>query len=102
MSRRSFAAQREQSMANIRQELHDLIWEAKNFGYWLKVKTGDEFYSPQELEALNRRDEKLWGVSNWVLIKPDEVEAHFADKVKLAQSALDAVRKRIYTAGVAR
>jgi hypothetical protein len=75
--------------------LQPLIAQARKEGKWLHSRYQDIWFSPDELEALNREGRFLWGAVNWTLRDPNEMVQEKAKVLKKAEQDYLNAQKRL-------
>ncbi len=72
--------------------LNELIAQARREGKWLWTSYQDIWFSPDKLEAENKRGSFRWGVVNWKLRDPQERLNEAADRAASALRECDSIR----------
>ena len=75
--------------------LRPLIQEAKDRKMWLHTYYQDIWFSPDELEAMNKEGRFLWGPVNWELRNPKERVEILKRGIHNAKKELDSFEKRL-------
>ena len=71
------------------------IERARNQGKWLHCHYQDLWFSPDELEAQNRKGKFLWGEVNWSLRNPQEHIRELQNRIVEIEKEISVFDRRI-------
>ena len=79
---------------SVQEMLRSLIQEARDRRMWLWCNYQDIWFSPDELEAMNKKGKCLWGPVNWKLRDGQENTIKLENLVKQAEDNLKDWKKK--------